>query len=460
MRQFNKFCITFFLCSLMCVTNADTATINAASCSRADVSTAINSASDGDTVTIPSGSCMWTSGILIDLTLANKGALTIIGAGIGNTIIKPNFAASWGNSPFWVVTKIGKAFRISGIEFQSGGSESGGDGSLPVIYIQGYSKSIRIDHCKFDQLKMGAIRTANYLNGVIDHITVNNPQTGLAIRLYMYDYTGGGSDGSWATASNLGSSDALFIEDSTFVASTSPGIGYMIHDIGAGTRAVIRYNTYTDCVFESHGTDSGGRTRGVRTLEIYNNTLSLVTRDSSTLESSMGLRSGTGVVYNNTIDSKYGHGPKLWIKRVGESWSPWGQCDDAIASGLCTGDYETACTSDSNCTGNGTCSHWVDDPTGDGIGYPCRDQVGRGIDTGPTTAQALEPFYEWNNVDQSSGNVDFWVSVTYSGYIMAGRDYYKDTSKPGYTAYIYPHPLTKIGESKPKSPTNLRIIQQ
>jgi hypothetical protein len=458
MRQFNKFCITFFLCSLMCVTNADTATINAVSCSQYNVQTAVNSAGDGDTVSIPTGTCTWASGIRLDLDDTDR-SLTIIGAGIGNTIIKPNFATGWGgggwNMPFWVKTKSGQAFRISGIEFQSGGSESG---DYAAVTIQGYSKSIRIDHCKFDQLKIGAIRLEDHLNGVIDHINVNNPQTGLAVRLYMSGYAGTGTDASWATAANLGSSDALFIEDSTFVASTSPDVGYIIHDIGSGARAVIRYNTYTDCVFETHGTDSTGRQRGGRTFEVYNNTMSLISRAGSGLQP-MGIRSGTGVIYNNTFHSGYNHGPRLWIKRVGESHAPWGQCDDAIASGLCTGDYETACTSDSNCTGNGTCSHWVDDPTGDGIGYPCRDQVGRGIDTGPTTAQALEPFYEWNNVNQSSGNVDFWVDNAYSSYIMAGRDYYKDTSKPGYTAYIYPHPLVTTATPGPSAPKNLRIIQ-
>jgi len=31
------------------------------------------------------------------------------------------------------------------------------------------------------------------------------------------------------------------------------------------------------------------------------------------------------------------------------------------------------------------------------------------------------------------------------GNILAGRDFYNDTPMPGYTAYPYPHPLTKLG---------------
>ncbi len=41
-------------------------TVNAASCSRNDVNAAIASASDGQIVTIPNGSCTWTTGISDD----------------------------------------------------------------------------------------------------------------------------------------------------------------------------------------------------------------------------------------------------------------------------------------------------------------------------------------------------------------------------------------------------------
>jgi hypothetical protein len=57
-------------------------TITAASCSSANVQSAINSVVDGDTVIVPAGSCMWTSAVSIN----NKG-ITLQGAGIGQTII-------------------------------------------------------------------------------------------------------------------------------------------------------------------------------------------------------------------------------------------------------------------------------------------------------------------------------------------------------------------------------------
>ncbi|MEK7635593.1 MAG: hypothetical protein AAB405_00715 [Patescibacteria group bacterium] len=57
------------------------ATVQATDCSQSAVQSAINSASVGDTVLVPAGSCAWGSGITII-----KG-INLIGAGIGTTNI-------------------------------------------------------------------------------------------------------------------------------------------------------------------------------------------------------------------------------------------------------------------------------------------------------------------------------------------------------------------------------------
>ena len=46
-----------------CVAPTQAATINAASCSQANVASAIASASPGDTVQVPAGTCSWSGGI-------------------------------------------------------------------------------------------------------------------------------------------------------------------------------------------------------------------------------------------------------------------------------------------------------------------------------------------------------------------------------------------------------------
>ncbi|MBI5181522.1 MAG: hypothetical protein HZA06_01265 [Nitrospirae bacterium] len=67
------------------------ATINATSCSASDVQTAINAASDGDTVSVPAGSCTWSS------RLSFTKGITLQGAGSGITIIKGNYTYNNGD---------------------------------------------------------------------------------------------------------------------------------------------------------------------------------------------------------------------------------------------------------------------------------------------------------------------------------------------------------------------------
>jgi hypothetical protein len=55
--------------------------VNAATCNTSDVQNAINSAAEGQTVAIPSGTCAWTSGV----TISGKG-ITVQGAGAGRVI--------------------------------------------------------------------------------------------------------------------------------------------------------------------------------------------------------------------------------------------------------------------------------------------------------------------------------------------------------------------------------------
>jgi hypothetical protein len=68
----------FMLCAL-CAARAQT--VNAKSCNTSDVQTAINTATEGQTVTIPAGSCTWTNGV----TISGKG-ITVTGAGSSRVI--------------------------------------------------------------------------------------------------------------------------------------------------------------------------------------------------------------------------------------------------------------------------------------------------------------------------------------------------------------------------------------
>ena len=52
--------------------------VYAASCEQSDVQAAINSASDGDTVVVPAGSCTWSASV----SVPNSRKITLQGAGV------------------------------------------------------------------------------------------------------------------------------------------------------------------------------------------------------------------------------------------------------------------------------------------------------------------------------------------------------------------------------------------
>jgi hypothetical protein len=77
-------------------------------------------------------------------------------------------------------------------------------------------------------------------------------------------------------------------------------------------------------------------------------------------------------------------------------------------------------------------------------GYPALYQIGRGKN------QSSDPAYVWNN--------DSVMSVSSgSSNVQVNRDFFL-SSKPGYTPYVYPHPLVTGSNPPPQAPTNLKII--
>ena len=81
MFRITKWLLLLSLLTAFCGLEAHAQTINAASCNTSDVQTAINTATEGQTVTIPAGTCTWTSGV----TISGKG-ITVQGAGSGRII--------------------------------------------------------------------------------------------------------------------------------------------------------------------------------------------------------------------------------------------------------------------------------------------------------------------------------------------------------------------------------------
>ena len=78
-----KWLLCAFLLTVTLGREAKANTIAAATCNSNDVQSAINSAATGDTVTIPTGTCTWTSGV----TISGKG-ITVQGAGSGRIVAR------------------------------------------------------------------------------------------------------------------------------------------------------------------------------------------------------------------------------------------------------------------------------------------------------------------------------------------------------------------------------------
>jgi hypothetical protein len=279
--------------------SAEAAIIRAASVSQSDVSAAIALATDGDTVIVPAGTASWTRALTI------SKAITFQGAGIGNTIILDSLPATAPNpqSVLIVNTLAGKTYRITGVEFRgdlNGRTTNFGQGCLKIA---GSSNAVRVDNCRFYNLRNRSLYISGSTFGVVDHC---NFQNGLSLQGVIYiDHSGipgptgqAGSygDGSWSTPTNLGSANAMFFEDNIMngPSSASPALT----DGNGGNRIVLRHNTINNMNVQGHGTGSTGRTRSIRSAEIYQNTMTYtpILGAQATF-----IRGGTGVIWGNTV---------------------------------------------------------------------------------------------------------------------------------------------------------------
>jgi hypothetical protein len=481
-------------------------TIDALSASRLDVVAAIAKAVAGDTVFIPAGTIRWDTPAIVDK------AITIQGSGVGVTILQDSSLNT--SSMFALLPPPGKVIRLTGIEFQAGTraamlsvglictSPPSGDGSN--------TNSVRIDHCKFNLLNRFNIQTENTF-GVIDHNEFQLASPGIGI--YVFNKTWGGSsygDGSYSAPTGFGSDKFLFIEDNTFAFQT--GTHYAVIDSLGGSRWVFRHNNVTRGWCEAHGTESGGRFRGTRAVEIYNNTFTA--NGGGGLITNM--RSGTGVIYNNTATGYITPVTNsLQLDREIGNFGPWGRADGSnawdvnLAGGpFYSGTVSSAGSLTVTVPGTGWATNqWANyqikklSGSGGAVDFStirsntnntitfsagwsgnlnfaandtfeirkvlqALDQPGRvlgsllsgDIPSIPSgwNNQVTEPFYSWNNTYENGAHILFGA---HAGSVRANEHYLNDTQLSGYTPYMYPHPLVTGGAvASPPAPANLRVI--
>lgn len=400
-----------------------------------DVAGAIENVSDGGKVYLPAGSVTWTTHTSGRAAVRiNAKSVNIIGAGVGSTIITAGTAGSWTTDPqvpLYITSAAGKTVDISNLTFDGGSYTS----SFGLVFLNGSQGSWRFHHMKFNNILTRAfnIQGGQFENAVID----NNNFIMKTQAIWLDQRSYGGltyGDGSFQAVYTPGSADAIYIEDNIFnYVNPIEQVSKAVLDALGGARVVFRYNNVINSYLFTHGYETNGRLRGPRALEVYNNTFSQNPIDWNGPYAII-LRGGTAIITNNTIDSvnnKYNAFVQMYIKRL---------------ENPCSG-CQSSCDGSQSQDGNTI-----------PIGYACRDQVGRGLDFGFTTSQALEPIYIWGNTLQ--GVEPMYHNNVPAGYITEGIEYIL-SNLSGFTPYTYPHPLRADVPppdiTPPSAPTGLAV---
>jgi hypothetical protein len=305
----------------------EAAVINAKSASLADVSFAIRSAHEGDTVMVPAETVSWTSSLVITKGMTLQG-MTSIGGSLNSptvtdgTVVLDDVPRKARGRPSQkqpqdfpqkpaihsrgqaharsksvaalvdVRLKPNQSFRLAGFTFRHGAVTVKVDSAL--LQLTGRCPSVRVDHCHFDQMYRNPfIKTHGQISGVVDHCIFDERAANQTFQVYHDGWEGHQhGDGSWADEPYFGTEKFLFIEDNTFRNAN----GYLSVGIDAygGGRYVARHNYLVDTAVGGHGTETSGRFRGVRAIEVYNNTCVW-----NLLEPRGQLRSGTMLEFNN-----------------------------------------------------------------------------------------------------------------------------------------------------------------
>jgi hypothetical protein len=440
-------------------------TINAASCSTSAVQAAFNAVTASTTtVTIPSGTCNWTSAATLTVppsstTLTIQGQSGIAGTcapggsctATDSTVFVDNYAST--NPLLSIATQSGcTSLRVTGITFQ------GGTGSVKqtgMLQVGGACHSFRLDHNHFylspsTNANIG-VRFTNWVYGVMDHnlCDMTTSQTSECVNVWMDSYNGTvDGHGAWADPTNLGTSQFMYIENNTI------NNGLYADDCDVSGREVIRFNVINNAETQTHPTGSSPNAfHGCRAKETYQNQFNgLSTCNSSSgfnncLYNMMFLSSGTGVIWGNTapIINASANSAYQWvfsIQSMRTTNATYPQNNPPNGWGYC------------GTSGPGGAGSAWDQNSPASTGYACLDQPGRGqyanaisgefegqggtppylINTATGTVawpvQALEPYYEWlDNLTPVPNNPGgAFTNSTGSSVLAQNRDFYTYTS--------------------------------
>ncbi|MGC1361822.1 MAG: hypothetical protein WA826_11650, partial [Silvibacterium sp.] len=408
----------------------------AASCSASDVQTAINSASDGDTVLVPNATCSsgtpatWTSGITVSkgIYLNGQGSYVAFGSGGSLTI---NEDAVHGA-------------LVENFNFKNGFTNGGCPVTFNIAASDQPSRYTSITHS--DTTNSGPV-TLLCINGLgtmlVDHNTFTT--TNGADEVIHILGLGSGGD-NWTDDLIPGSPHMIYIETNTF--QNNAGALSSAEEAYYGAEFVFRYDTLYLEQNDIHGGDGG------RWGEIYQNTYHI--NGSFAPSNLMQFRGGSGLYYDNHSSGT-----------------------------VCCSDPNPSVSIGPDCPSSDICSG----------SWPVAKQIGRGMN-----ATTYSPLYAWGNdsaiqanIGASGGQSLVLVgtattdSTHCSGHPGNVCDAVVTSSMPtlqrcesaadvaagcpvsfSYTAFTYPYPLTADGlpnpggttSGGPSAPVNLQGTMQ
>jgi len=255
--------------------SSQAATIQAASCSYADVSAVVAAASSGDTVLVPPGSCVWSGFLIINKPIMLQGAgagLTNITGSVGHDASYTIFLITY--EPADPISASDMLFRLTGFTFDANNDSR-------ILYIHNKNttatlplKQIRIDHNSF----LNTLNVNLFFVGLIYGVADNNTFDGASTFEFV-----GNQENTWNNQTfRYGPGDLFYIEDNIFT-MTGTTVGS-----GDGWKGyVTRYNTFTYTPtssmlspwFDTHGNSNyGGHNAlyGVMRAEIYGNVVTAI----------------------------------------------------------------------------------------------------------------------------------------------------------------------------------------
>ena len=299
--------------------------------------------------------CHWTAPVTYTIP-ATATTFTLTGAGTSatgggdQTVIIDDYVNV---NPLFVVdtSAVGSTVTISGFTIQ-GGSAGSSEKSDGLMYVDGYSKNFRLHHVHFNAqtyspvLPASTLKFSNHINGVVDHsiFDLHSVGNGIKVQFSAYGGVADNGSGSFAAATNFGSSDFLFVEDNIFNGNSRFST---INDCIIGGKMVIRFNTLNVASTQTHPSRSGYG-RGCRAMEMYFNFFNYTEADMATIGSGNAITyaflqdSGTSLMFGNNAPHGYvnlqtGHAPRRSNDGGNHLENPppagWGYCGPVQQTG-------------------------------------------------------------------------------------------------------------------------------